>query len=136
MYIRIKLDTNNLMRQIEDYLSCTRNEANETAVIGIAMGLELLQNYLRKIAERSIALDDDELISLLLDLGILKTTEAKECNHMRKVCPLRHENGNCLPCGGTCPAVNESLCEALNQAYEMGKRKGGKDFEQYQKNSL
>lgn len=77
MYIRIKLDTNNLMRQIDDYLSCTRNEANETAVIGIAMGLELLQNYLRKIAERSIALDDDELISLLLDLGILKTTEEK-----------------------------------------------------------
>lgn len=72
---RLKLDTNNLMRQIDDYLSATRTTANETAVIGIAMGLELLQNYLRKIAERSIDLADDELISLLLDLGILHVTE-------------------------------------------------------------
>ena len=38
----------------------------------------------------------------------------------RKNCPMRHENGNCLPCGGFCTAVNDSICEALHNAYRQG----------------
>ena len=38
----------------------------------------------------------------------------------RKNCPLRHENGNCLPCGGFCIAVNDAICEAIRQAYDHG----------------
>ena len=38
----------------------------------------------------------------------------------RKDCPMRHENGNCLPCGGFCTAVNDSICEALHNAYKHG----------------
>lgn len=38
----------------------------------------------------------------------------------RKNCPLRHENGNCLPCGGFCTAVNDAICEAIHQAYDHG----------------
>ena len=39
----------------------------------------------------------------------------------RKDCPMRHKNGNCLPAGGFCTAVNDSICEALHNAYECGK---------------
>ena len=39
-----------------------------------------------------------------------------------KDCPMRHENGNCLPLGGFCTA-NKNICEALHNAYEMGKSK-------------
>lgn len=39
---------------------------------------------------------------------------------MIKNCYMRHENGNCLPAGGFCTA-NKSICEALHNAYEMGK---------------
>lgn len=72
--MRIKLDFNNLMRQIDDYFTATRTEANETDVIGICFGLEIMQSYLRNIAERSIVLNDEELISLLVDMGILRIT--------------------------------------------------------------
>lgn len=39
---------------------------------------------------------------------------------MIKNCYMRHENGNCLPAGGFCTA-NKNICEALHNAYEMGK---------------
>ena len=39
---------------------------------------------------------------------------------MDKNCPMRHENGNCLPAGGFCTA-NKNICEALLNAYGMGK---------------
>lgn len=38
----------------------------------------------------------------------------------RKTCTMRHENGNCLPVGGFCLAVNNEICEALQHAYECG----------------
>lgn len=34
-------------------------------------------------------------------------------------CPMRHENGNCIPAGGFCTA-NKNICEALLNAYRMG----------------
>lgn len=74
-FARVKLDFNNLMRQIDDYFTATRTEANETSVIGMCFGLGLLQSYLKNIAERAIAIDDDELIGLLLDLGIVRKDE-------------------------------------------------------------
>lgn len=41
---------------------------------------------------------------------------------MRKECPMRHANGNCLPCGGFCTAVVDPICEAMHNAYYMGKK--------------
>lgn len=38
----------------------------------------------------------------------------------RANCPMRHENGNCLPCGGFCAAVNDPICEALHNAFYHG----------------
>ena len=40
--------------------------------------------------------------------------------HNREGCVMRHENGNCLPCGGFCLAVNNEICYALQQAYNKG----------------
>lgn len=73
--MRIKLNFNSLMEQIDDYFSSTRTEENETDVIGICFGLELVQSYLRQIAERTIVLDDEELIGLLVDMGVLRVKE-------------------------------------------------------------
>ena len=42
----------------------------------------------------------------------------------RKNCPMRHENGNCLTCGGFCTAVNDEICTALRNAYERGQSNG------------
>lgn len=39
---------------------------------------------------------------------------------IRSNCPMRHENGNCLPCGGFCTAVNDEICHALHKAYDQG----------------
>ena len=35
---------------------------------------------------------------------------------------MRHENGNCMPAGGFCTAVNNPICEALHNAYDTGRR--------------
>lgn len=41
---------------------------------------------------------------------------------LRKDCPMRHKNGNCMPAGGFCTAVNDPICEALHNAYDTGRR--------------
>ena len=41
-------------------------------------------------------------------------------NKNRINCPMRHENGNCLPAGGFCTAVNDSICNALHNAFKHG----------------
>ena len=40
----------------------------------------------------------------------------------RKDCPMRHENGNCTAAGGFCTAVNDSICEALHNAFNCGEQ--------------
>lgn len=39
---------------------------------------------------------------------------------LRQDCKMRHENGNCLPCGGFCTAVSNEICSALHNAYNHG----------------
>lgn len=36
-------------------------------------------------------------------------------------CPMRHGNGNCMPVGGFCTAVNDPICVGLRNAYEHGR---------------
>ena len=43
-------------------------------------------------------------------------------NELRENCPMRHKNGNCMPAGGFCTAVNDAICEALHNAYDTGRR--------------
>jgi hypothetical protein len=71
-HCRVKLDINNLFREIDDLLSKIEEESLEKAVFGVGVGLELLISYLRQIATRAIELNDDVLIGLLLDLHVLK----------------------------------------------------------------
>lgn len=74
---RVKLDYNHLMEQIDGFLD-DKSEDNDKLVFGIAMGLTLLSNYIKNIAERAIELNDDILIGLLKDLCILKEEEGAE----------------------------------------------------------
>lgn len=46
----------------------------------------------------------------------------------RHYCPMRHENGNCLPCGGFCASVNNEICQALHNAYIKGYDNGVDDM--------
>ena len=41
-------------------------------------------------------------------------------SNQREHCPMRHANGNCLPCGGFCTAVSNEMCKALHNAYDSG----------------
>ena len=40
----------------------------------------------------------------------------------REECAMRHENGNCLPCGGFCLSVNDEICKALHNAFKSGEQ--------------
>lgn len=70
--MRIKMDYNNLLSTIDRTLSESRSRAVKANAFGIAVGLELLSGYLRDIAQRAIDLNDDKLIDLCVDMGILK----------------------------------------------------------------
>ena len=70
--MRIKLDYNNLLKQIDSVLSASRSKAVKENAFGISIGLNLLSSYIQKIAERAVELDDDVLIGLLLDLHVIK----------------------------------------------------------------
>lgn len=50
-------------------------------------------------------------------------------NGIREKCQMRHpDNGNCLPAGGFCTAVNNLICAALHDAYDLGKAKSGTEI--------
>lgn len=72
---RIKLDYNNLLELIDETLGAEDIETVQKNSCGIAFGLELLSSYLRDIAQHSIDLEDEYLIGLLADIGILKVEE-------------------------------------------------------------
>ena len=70
-----------------------------------------------------------ETVTEAYDMGInalMKISEVKPCYDppaeppKRDVCPLRHENGNCLCVGGFCTAVNDQVCRAVRSAYSKG----------------
>lgn len=73
--MRVKLDYNNLLSNIDRTLSESRSRVVKENAFGIAIGLELLSGYLRDIAQRAIDLNDDKLIDLCVDMGILKREE-------------------------------------------------------------
>ena len=73
--MRVKMDYNNLLSTIDRTLSESRSRTVKANAFGIAVGLELLSGYLRDIAQRAIDLNDDKLIDLCVDVGILKQEE-------------------------------------------------------------
>lgn len=75
--MRIKLDYNNLLSNIDRTLSESRSKVVKRNAFGIAVGLELLSGYLRDIAQRAIDLNDEKLIELCVGMGILKQVEEK-----------------------------------------------------------
>lgn len=75
--MRVKLDYNNLLSNIDRTLSESRSKVVKRNAFGIAVGLELLSGYLRDIAQRAIDLNDEKLIELCVGMGILKQEEEK-----------------------------------------------------------
>lgn len=73
--MRMKLDYNNLLSNIDRTLSESRSRIVKENAFRIAVGLELLSGYLRDIAQRATELEDDKLISLCVGMGILKREE-------------------------------------------------------------
>lgn len=73
--LRMKLDYNHLLETIDEVMSNSRSKLAKENGFGIAIGLNMLSDYLKKIAERAIELNDDILLELLVDMMILKATD-------------------------------------------------------------
>lgn len=73
--MRVKMDYNNLVEEIDRTVSASRSRAARENAFGIYVGLTLLSGYLRDIAQRAIDLEDDKLIELCIGMGILKREE-------------------------------------------------------------
>ena len=79
---RMKLDYNNLMREIMETLASVESEDENTVfetvknnAFGIGIGLELLTNYLKDIATLAIKRNDSKLLELCKGLLIVVETE-------------------------------------------------------------
>lgn len=75
--MRVKMDYNNLVEEIDRTLSESKSRVVKENAFGISVGLKLLSGYLRDIAQRAIDLEDDKLIELCVGMGILKREEKK-----------------------------------------------------------
>ena len=73
--MRMKLDYNNLLSNIDRTLSESKSRVVKENAFGIGVGLNLLTGYLRDIAQRAIDPEDDQLIELCIGMGILKREE-------------------------------------------------------------
>ena len=62
--MRVKMDYNNLVEEIDRTLSESKSRVVKENAFGISVGLKLLSGYLRDIAQRAIDLEDDKLIEL------------------------------------------------------------------------
>ena len=75
--VRMKLDYNHLITTIGEVMSNSRSKIARENGFGIAIGLDMLTNYIRLIARRAIVLQDEELLSLLQDMMVIKETDHK-----------------------------------------------------------
>lgn len=76
--LRLKLDFNHLMELMDETLGASKDPYVEKHAMEIGIGLELLCSYMRQIAERAIELNDEKLLSILMDLHIINVTEDTE----------------------------------------------------------
>lgn len=72
---RVKFDINNWARQVYEILDNSKSKIVLKNKAGVSVGLGLLISRLIKIAERAIELNDDKLIELLVDVGVLSKEE-------------------------------------------------------------
>ena len=74
--MQMRLDYNNLMRQIFDLLNNSEDETVQENAWAIGIGLELLTSYMKGIANLAIQRDDKELLEICKSLLIV--TEESE----------------------------------------------------------
>ena len=71
----MRLNYSNLVRNIDEVLAKSRSRIVQENAFGISIGINLLNEYLRRIAERALEINDEVLIGLLKDLEILVESE-------------------------------------------------------------
>lgn len=76
--MKMRLDYNNLMRQIFEFLEKAEDETAQTEAFGIGIGLELLTEYMKDIATIAIERNDEELLAICKALLIVTEKEAND----------------------------------------------------------
>ena len=71
----MKLDYNNLIATIDKVMSNSRSKIARENGFGIGIGLNILTEYIKQIAERAIELNDEVLLDLLQDMMVIKETD-------------------------------------------------------------
>lgn len=70
--MKVKLDYNGLIRQIEETIDADNIEYLESNALYVDVGLQLLEGYMREIAEHAIETQDPWLIEWCKNLMIIK----------------------------------------------------------------
>ena len=72
---RMKMDINNLIRNIDEVIFNSRSKIARENGYGISIGLDLLISYLKEIGQLAIDQNNQELIEILLDMHVLRSEE-------------------------------------------------------------
>ena len=71
----MKLDYNSFIHHIDEVLSNSRSKLIKEEGFYFELGINILSEYLKLIAERAIEINDEVLIELLKGIGIVKESE-------------------------------------------------------------
>ena len=75
--IMVRMNYNHLLNITNEVIDSCRSKKAELYRGGIAIGFSILSQYMVKIAERAIELNDDVLLELLLNLNVIKEEPPK-----------------------------------------------------------
>lgn len=74
----IKMDYNELLNKVSKALNTSKSRYVKEWRHSIAVGLEILDSYMRRIAQRAIETQDEDLLEDLANLGLVIKIENEE----------------------------------------------------------
>ena len=76
--MQVKMDLNVLEEKIYELINKSKSRFCKAQGFGIGVGLDILNSYLNKVADRAIKIDDPIITYFLMQIGVLKPENKEE----------------------------------------------------------
>lgn len=75
MELKLKINYNDLTETICDIINSSKSRLAKSRGYGVAMGLQILGNYLKDISKRAIKINDPVILKSLIEIGVIEGTQ-------------------------------------------------------------
>ena len=76
--MKIKMDINTLENHIVEIVNSSNSKVCKNYGFGVGVGLDILNEYLKDIANRALKIDDPIILFALVQIGVLKPSSDEE----------------------------------------------------------